>query len=116
VQTEIEDIEQTVKAIEATITKLYIGAAREAERNLMGKSLFDNGDGTDTEKRLSALGHYIAQVEDAMRREIAGIYRVFDTWRSSDSVERIKRQRRLDIYFYIIILLFIALIVVMTLR
>src|ERR1044072_6569941 len=47
VLTEIEDIEQTVKAIDATITKLYSGAARETERHLMGKSLFDNGDGTD---------------------------------------------------------------------
>lgn len=115
VKTEIEDIERQIVAIETTITKLYIGAARQAERNLIGETLFGNDPNTTTESRLAALGRYIMQVEDSLRNDIAGVYRTFDIWRSSDSGERISRQRKLDYFLYIIVFLLFVLIVLATL-
>jgi hypothetical protein len=116
VRTEIDDIERQLQTIDATITKLYIAAARQAERELIGNTLFGDDPNTSTDNRLSALGRYIMQVEDSLRNEIAGVYRTFDIWRSSDSGERINRQRKLDYFLYIIVVLLIVLIVISLLR
>jgi hypothetical protein len=116
IKTEIGDIEHQITVIDATITKLYIAAARQAERNLIGETLFGNDPNTSIESRLAALGRYIMQVEDSLRNEVAGVYRTFDIWRSSDSGERVNRQRRLDYFLYIIVTLLIALIAISLLR
>lgn len=112
IRTEIEQIEQQVIAIETTITKLYIASARQAERNLIGETLFGDDHSNSTDNRISALGRYIMQVEDSLRNEIAGVYIIFDRWRSTDNDERIRRQKRLDYTLYAIILLIIILIVI----
>jgi hypothetical protein len=116
IKTEIEDIERQILTIEATVTKLYIGAARQAEKNLIADTLFSENTETSTESRLAALGRYIMHVEDSLRREIAGVYRTFDIWQSSDTGERVRRQRKLDYFLYIITFLLVVLIIISFVR
>lgn len=115
IETEIERIEAQIREIDKTITKLYLAEARWMARvrpPLAGDE-FTTGD--DQADQILAVSRHITNLEDSIRAEVGGLYRLLQINDDRDQAERRRRQLRTDL-FYAIIVVILVLVLVSLLR
>jgi hypothetical protein len=115
IEIELEDITAAIAAIDSSVVKLHVAAARQVERALIGMDVAGEITRESTNERLGALGRYIMFVEDSLRIDLAGLYRLIESWHDTDSGVRKMRQRRLDLLLVVIILLAAATLAILVL-
>jgi hypothetical protein len=112
---EIENIDSRIIAIESTIARL-----RQVEVRLIAaivpNDTVENIADVDLHERLNAIGYYVLNVETAIHKEMGALMRLFDIYGIADEKQRVIRQRRLDIYIGVIIVLLLITIVVLLLK
>jgi len=114
IRVELEDLDATIVSIETQITKLHISANQEHYARQLAPEI-ENGQEPTLNvliERQAAQGRYIQHVEDSLRTELTGIYRLLLDRADVDDASRTGRQHWLDTAIKIIIGLLIALLVI----
>lgn len=109
VETEIETIEGQIREIDKTITKLYLAEARWMARvrpPLAGDE-FTTGD--DQADLILGVSRHITELEDSIRAEVGGLYRLLYNNDAREQVERRRRQFRTDLFYCLIVVLLVII-------
>lgn len=113
---EIENIEGKVNEIERTIGRLHA-----TEGAWLARMLPIEGDGpaatpAEIEQQFAAIGRYVFQLEDAVHKEVGGIYHLIETERQIDGRDRRTRQYQTNIFYLSIIFLLCGIFIAVLLK
>lgn len=111
IQVQIDELHEKIALLEREITKLSVAEAQWLQRIV--PPVDDNGDyssGDDMTDRLLLIGRYVVNIETAVHREMAAIFRLLDQQDEQDRIERHKRQRRVDLFYAIIIIMLVVIV------